>query len=151
MDQTSICNGCLASDTMISMEDFTETRVDEIKIGDNIIGDNAGKIMTVVNVLKNTTEKPCIRFEANLFNILVTENHPMVTDKGIKKAMDVDGKDKLLTELGYIAITSIEKEEYSGQVYNLELKENGKTEMSEKATMRANGYIVGDYIVQGKL
>jgi len=151
MDQTSICNGCFASDTMISMEGFTETRVDEIKIGDNIIGDNSSNIMTVVKVWKNTEERSCIRFEANLFNILVTENHPMITDKGIKKAVDVTEKDMLLTELGYIAITSIGREEYSGQVYNLELTERGKTEDTDKATMRANGFVVGDYKVQEKL
>ncbi|HEX3075784.1 MAG TPA: Hint domain-containing protein [Lachnospiraceae bacterium] len=146
--------GCLAADSMILMSDGSRKRIDEVKIGEKVIANPSGEQLTVVNVWTGSEDKPCFRFTAGECTILVTGDHPMITDSGLRKASQVTLQDKLLTENGYVEITSISEEPYEGTVYNLDLGEDDESATvngMQLSTMVANGFVVGDNQVQGSL
>jgi hypothetical protein len=146
--------GCLAADSMILMSDGSQKRIDEVMIGEKVIANPSSEQLTVVNVWTGSEDKPCFRFSAGELTILVTGDHPMITDSGLRKASLVTLQDKLLTENGYVEITSITVEPYEGRVYNLDLGEDDESATvngMQLSTMVANGFVVGDNKVQAGL
>lgn len=132
---------CLEENTRILMADGTQKPIKEIRIGERVMSDS-GENQIVKNVWQGREEHMmCIELK-NGSKITLTENHPVKTTKGIKRADAIDENDEIVMayEEKY-KISSISCIEYGNRVYNLDISGN---------FMIAEGIAVGDFEVQNR-
>lgn len=132
---------CLEENTKIFMADGLHRPIKEIRIGDMVMSDS-GEPKIVKNVWQGREKHMmCIELK-NGSKITLTENHPVKTVFGMKKAREIDEDDEILITYGDKAkIASISCIEYNGRVYNLDISGN---------FMMAEGIAVGDFEVQNR-
>lgn len=83
----------------------------------------------------------CIELR-NGSKITLTENHPVKTVSGIKRADEINEHDEILVFYGEnFKIASISCIDYNGRVYNLDISGN---------FMIAEGIAVGDFEIQNR-
>lgn len=139
--------GCLSADSMITMSDNTQKRIDSIHAGE-IIKNNLGKDLKVLDIATGKEEKPCLRIiTQNKLSVLLTDEHPVCKANEFCFAKDLKIGDFIKTENGLDIIESITKESYTGTVYNLKLEGDENTGSAHFA----NGFLVGDGVMQGAL
>lgn len=132
---------CLEENTRILMADGSQKPIREIRIGDMVMCD-LGEPKIVRNVWQGREEHMmCIELK-NGSKITLTENHPVKTTKGIKRADAIDENDEIVMAYGEkYKISSISCIEYGNRVYNLDISGN---------FMIAEGIAVGDFEVQNR-
>ncbi|MHD0317740.1 Hint domain-containing protein [Fusobacterium sp. THCT1E2] len=132
---------CLEENTRILMADGTQKPIKEIRIGERVMSDS-GENQIVKNVWQGREEHMmCIELK-NGSKITLTENHPVKTTKGIKRADAIDENDEIVMAYGEkYKISSISCIEYGNRVYNLDISGN---------FMIAEGIAVGDFEVQNR-
>ncbi|MDU1910482.1 Hint domain-containing protein [Fusobacterium sp.] len=133
---------CLEENTKIFMADGSHKPIKEIRIGDMVMSDS-GESKIVRNVWQGREEHMmCIELK-NGSKVTLTENHPIKTVSGMKKAKEIDENDEILIVYGdKFKIASISCIEYNGRVYNLDISGN---------FMMAEGIAVGDFEAQNKI
>lgn len=132
---------CLEENTRILMADGTQKPIKDIKIGDRVMSDS-GEALMVRNVWQGREEHMmCIEVK-NGSKIILTDNHPVKTSVGIKRADTIDENDEIVMVHGEkYKISSISCIEYEDRVYNLDISGN---------FMIAEGIAVGDFEVQNR-
>lgn len=133
--------GCVAGDTLVTMADGEARRISELKQGDFIMaGDgSAAEIATVYSgpekELYVLTLTDGVRFRA-------TDTHPVKTEDGFVSMNRITVGDRVQMQDGSMQqVVSLDTEEYSGKVYNLQL-------CGEKRNMYCNGILAGDFIAE---
>ncbi len=143
--------GCLAAQTQIRTPDGFKAIAD-IRVGDQVMRDAAGALLTVTDHWTGVERKPMLRIaEAGGRDILVTDQHPMSTPAGIRLACDLLVGDAIYVEEGQSVILSIEPVSYDGYVHNLDLGTDDERAGidADATTMLAQGFVVGDNRMQG--
>lgn len=152
IDYLNLLWGCLAVGTHILMEDGSEKAIELINIGDRVICDAKGNIGKVVQLASGYESKSMVHIQTlEGYELTCTQDHPILTTKGVLKAIDVHGDCRLITpdgELGIIGIWDVE----GGEIYNLVLaSENEADTPSNGLTMFAEHILVGDHNMQGAI
>lgn len=132
---------CLEENTGILMADGTQRSIREIRIGDMVMCDS-GEPKIVRNIWQGTEEHMMCIEVRNGSKIILTDNHPIKTAAGIKRADAIDENDEIVMVYGEKhKISSISCIEYRNRVYNLDISGN---------FMIAEGIVVGDFEVQNR-
>ncbi len=136
----SIMWGCVAENTAIRMEDGSEKKIQDVKIGDRIrTRDGSAE---VINIWKGE-ESNIIRLQTGGKNLYLTGNHPVLSREGWKRAENMAAADAAaLADGGYAQVDAVEKEYRPVTVYNLSC-EGGRAD-----SMIAEGVIVGNMEAQ---
>lgn len=151
-NQLSIAWGCLPPGTPITLADGSELPIERIRPGDQVLADDDGGVLTVVDVMEGTEDEPLVVVEDSLGHVVsMTATHPVPTlGRGALEARELAVGDELATADGIAYVVSVEREQYDGDVFNLVL---GTPEELEKrgtdTTMLAGDVVVGDARMQG--
>jgi hypothetical protein len=131
----SFGTGCLIRGTMVAMVDEKFVPIEEIKVGDMVMGcDSSGKNVDTARVTKvyvhNNNLIECVEltviFRDSLINVTATANHPIFSASGtIKQAGDIRSNDELyiLSEgiMAPVKVVSVKRlPQKNPRVYNLE-------------------------------
>lgn len=140
--------GCLAQDSRICMVDGSERMIQDIRIGERVMLENA-QTGVVENVWKGTEREPLVCFETSDGSLQCTSLHPVKTNHGTKRAQDIRIEDCLIDaegrEVKLINIYPVMLD----TVYNLDIR-NENTGKSEGSFIICNGFFVGDNIMQNR-
>ena len=138
--QSRILWGCLGKDTLIRTENGYK-KIYDISKGDKIFTDKG--YIRLKNMVVGIEEKIVAVGVSEEKTLFITKNHPIKTDRGIIRAIDLAATDKLMVEDGtFKDIFYLEVKEYNDKVYCPELE--------EYALISANGIMVGDYLTPVK-
>lgn len=133
--------GCFAKNTNIKMADGSSKHIQDIKAGERVRTESGS---TVVTEIITGAEKNMVLIETYCGNrIIVTNDHPMLTENGWKTAEKVNAADILKMEYGTDAIKDLYTIEYNGEVFSI------RTE-NEDAVI-AEGFYAGDFGRQNRL
>jgi hypothetical protein len=145
-------NSCFAEGTKIRKPNGSLATVEKFKVGDKVVADSKGTVLTVTAISKGIEEEPIVDVRDSKGHALrLTSQHPVVKASGeVVYASSLRKDDRVMTDRGIATITSVERVAYKGQVYNLEL---GTAEERAKVgkngtTMYAGGFLVGDATMQ---
>lgn len=136
--------GCLGKNSMVRMADNSEKKISEIKPGEfvAVFRDGERSMEEVVDIC--TSIDP----EDEMINLtledgselLITEDHPVQTERGVICAGNILLRDRIMTEKGALGIEYLYYQKYNDISYNLQLKNSGM--------ISCCGMIVGDYEMQ---
>lgn len=148
-------NSCLAEGTRVLRADGTSSEVQKVQVGDKVIANERGLALTVTAFSEGIESRKMIRLrDGKGHDVLVTSKHPLITGAGAVLAAEaLSVGDTVLTREGATRLTSVERVDYKGKVYNLTLgteQELAKIGAQER-TLFANGFLVGDNQMQTDL
>lgn len=137
--------GCIGKNSLIERSDGVRALVTEIKIGDKIRVNGTGEFRAVANIARGQEELVFyIKAQGMEQGLLLTREHPVLTEKGWKVAGALCLEDKVCTDGGgYRKLEECYPEPYYDEVYSLEL--------AEGEGFMANGYYVGDFKKQNSM
>lgn len=145
-------NSCFAEGTKIRKVGGTLANVEKFKVGDKVIADSKGTVLTVTAISKGIEEEPIVDVRDSKGHALrLTAQHPVIKASGeIVLAASLRKDDRVMTDRGIATITSVERVAYKGQVYNFELgTAEERAKVGKKGTtMYAGGFLVGDSTMQ---
>jgi hypothetical protein len=151
----NVLNSCMAEGTRIIRADGGTTPIEQLRVGDTVLADASGRVLTIRDVIHGHELKPLVRLrDAQGHDVRLTEQHPVLLASGrVIAAVDVKVKDTVRTERGTAAIVSVERVPYDGKVYNLVLGTPQELESvgPNERTMFAEGLLVGDDAMQREL
>lgn len=128
--------GCLGKDSLVLDASGARRRVDSLQVGDKLCTDQG--VRTICNIVTGYEEKMIQVGIAGEEPLLLSDKHPVATDRGIVMASALAPGDALLGESGsQHPITLLDTVSYRDTVYSLELEDS--------ALIYANGIAVGDY------
>jgi Pretoxin HINT domain len=134
--KSKILWGCLGKDTIIKTEKGYKN-ISEVKVGEKIFTDKG--FLAIKNIVTGTEEKIVAVGISDEKTLHITKNHPIATDRGMVRAIDLTISDKLNVEDGtYQDIHYLEVKDYKDKVFSLELEKT--------AMISADGLMVGDYL-----
>lgn len=135
--------GCLGKDTQVRMADQSYKTISDIRIGEMILDAN-GKSVQVVDIMTGIEERMILVESEDGKSILLTDSHPILTERGMVLAKNLNASDILIMENGSkSALRYVYIHEYNDQVYSL---------VFEKSTnLIGNGFIVGDFETQNEV
>jgi len=133
--------GCFGKDTKITMADGTQKLISDIKAGDQVLSEK--KESLTVKELIYGHEDAVIYMKTDAGEELaVSESHPVVTQRGIVAARDLNAGDLLVRADGSQAsLAALYKKDYHDTVYNLKID-------SVPRVIIANGFLAGDFEAQ---
>ncbi|GAB6180896.1 hypothetical protein JCM14036_22150 [Desulfotomaculum defluvii] len=133
--------GCFGKDTKITMADGTQKQISDIKAGDQVLSDK--KESLTVKELIYGHEDSVIYMKTDAGEELsVSESHPVVTQRGIVVASNLNAGDLLVRADGSQAsLADLYKKDYHDKVYNLKID-------SVPQIIIANGFLAGDFEAQ---
>jgi hypothetical protein len=145
-------NSCFAEGTSIRRAGGATAAVEKIKVGDKVVADAKGTVLTVTGISRGIEDEPLVDLRDNKGHKLhVTTKHPILKASGeVVFASTIKTGDQVMTDRGIASIVSVARLPYTGQVYNLKL---GTPEEQLKVgkngtTMFAGGFLVGDSAMQ---
>ena len=135
--------GCLGKETHVMMANGSYKVICEIKIGDLV---NTGKGCARVSNIYTGNELEIINLMTeNGKKILMTEGHPVMTERGWVRAGNLHAADKIITAEGRKeTLQGLFFTYYGDKVYNLELD-------GEEHQLIAEGIVVGDFTQQNSM
>jgi len=148
----SIAWGCLPPGTPITLADGMEVPIERIALGDKVLADDDGGVLTVVDVMQGKEDEPLVVVEDSLGHVVeMTATHPVPTlGRGGLEARELRVGDRLDTDDGVAHVVSVTRKDYEGPVWNLVLGTPEELETrGESTTMVANHVVVGDARMQG--
>jgi hypothetical protein len=150
--RVNFLNSCFAEGTPVRRANGTVASVEKLKVGDKVISDSKGTILTVTSTAHGTEDQPLVSLRDNKGHKLqLTTKHPVLLASGeVVHASTVKVGDQVMTDRGIAKIVSAERMPYGGQVYNLALgtaAEKAKVGVNG-TTMFAGGFLVGDSAMQ---
>lgn len=148
-------NSCLAEGTQVTLASGKKVAIEQVKVGDRVVANADGLMLTVTGIEAGGESQPMVRLKDDQgHEVLVTEKHPMLLESGqVVTAEKLKVSDKVKTDKGVATLTSVGRELYNKDVYNLvlgtpeELLKAGK----QNRTLFANGFLVGDSQMQLEL
>lgn len=137
--------GCIDAESLVLMADGSERPIKDIQYGDQVRGGN-GETARVVNVLRGT-ERELMRIDlASGRTLLLTPDHPVITERGVQRADALGAADTLRVDYAAGDPPKI-LYHYAVQgefdVYGLDLE--------DADTFIAEGIVVGSIEMQGHL
>ena len=150
---------CVEASTLVLMADGSQRPIRDLRIGD-LVRTETGTAH-IRDIIKGR-ESELVRIGlAQGGNLVATGNHPLFTDKGVKRCSEVVVDDRLRTEGGCVAIESIELAPHEPATSNLTLGkaigcvshdfEVYNLVLDGSSVFFANGLLVGDDNEQGRL
>lgn len=141
-------DGCFAKGTKIQTGKDQSVAIETLHVGFPVALANGG-MATIKKIVTGPESKPMIHFITSTGQkLVVTSEHPLLTQKGIKMAKDITIGDELKTAAGKFAtIASISQKPYKLNVYNIELEGDA----TEDHLIIAEGLVSGDLYIQNKL
>ena len=157
IDPSKICytcayirtGGCFAPETLIQLADGTEVTVADLHAGDEILNPTTKKIVKVKSFIESYEDKPLVEITYLGKTLRVTDGHPMVTSKGIVKAITLKAGDILFDKSGKeVVIEKVQLGELdpSQRVINLIIESEEPS--IENHILVSEGVQTGDYIAQ---
>ncbi len=148
-------NSCMAAGTLIKRADGNTDVIENIQLGDKVLANDKGLVLTVVDVAHGGELKPLVHLrDEHGHEVKLTEEHPVITASGrVVPASAIKPKDQVLTEKGVSSVVSVARIPYDGQVYNLALGTPEELAIAglKNRTMFANGFLLGDNAMQNEL
>jgi hypothetical protein len=144
-------NSCFPEGTGVRRADGSVVPVEKIQVGDQILSSSDGRVLTVTATTRGVESEPMVRLVTSLgHEILLTSEHPVITNAGAVPAKSVEALAQVETEDGIATIVMVERVPYDGLVYNLSVGTDDELEMiaSDERTMFAGGIRVGDNNLQ---
>ena len=130
---------CLERNALVTMADGSEKIISELRVGESIRGKDGPD--RIVNIVAGYEEALILLHTMDHYELKMTNAHPVLTDKGYRRAGELEsGERVLLIEGKTIPVESIEEISYQDIVYNLELESN--------RCFFANNIAVGDFQCQ---
>lgn len=133
--------GCFAKGTRIRMADHTEKCIEEIRPGDRV--KTQGGSATVEEVIRGQEDTLAVVGTGRGKRLLVTRDHPMLTQDGWKRADELTGADVLEMYDGKDVISELHPAGYHGEVFSIRID-------SEEALV-AEGFYTGDFGCQNRI
>ncbi|MCD8000150.1 MAG: Hint domain-containing protein [Clostridiales bacterium] len=131
--------GCVEKNAMVLLADGSMRSVENLKIGDRVRGIEGED--AIINIWKGREEKLTELLLEDFCRLKLTNDHPVLTDVGYRKAAQLKAGDLVvMADGGKIPVKAVCEAVYGDMVYNLEL-ESGRN-------FFANGIAVGDYRCQ---
>ncbi len=135
--QLAIQWGCLGRRSMVVMADGKEKAIEDIAVGDRVMCRDGGST-PVAQVIMGMEETMILARGEGKQPLLLSDAHPIATQRGLIMANMLNAADRLLAkDGGYVPIVHLERVEYHDKVYCLQLEHSG--------THFAQGIVVGDY------
>jgi hypothetical protein len=115
---------CFSGDTMITLFDGSEKRMDEIREGDRVLSYDESREVWIKSSVSEIFEHPPEEQEMYLINsrLRVTGEHRLLSDSGWVAVRDLDPGDSVFCPEGYLKIDSIERYNDNIPVYNFEVE-----------------------------
>ena len=142
------------------MADGSQRPIRDLRIGD-LVRTETGTAHIRDIIKGRESELIRIGARAKAGNLVASANHPLFTDKGVKRCSEVVVGDRLRTESGCVAIESIELAPHEPATSNLTLGkaircvshdfEVYNLVLDGSSVFFANGLLVGDDNEQGRL
>lgn len=133
--------GCMAADTQVAMADGSIKRADELKIGDQVLGQD-GQSHQVTNITKGP-EPVLYRIETKRRQIRLSAMHSVVLEEQMLPAKEVRAGMKIMTQDGLEIVQAVTCCPYNGLVYNFMFQ--GET------VIYGNGIAIGDHALQQRI
>ena len=134
--------GCVTKDTQILMADGTQRSIEQIKVGDLVLGGKTRTPVRVTDVINGVEADVWCVETSKGEKIHVTDEHPFCTEKGDKRAIDLMETDRVLMQNEtYETILYRYERSYEDTVFNLELEKDHY--------FIANNFVIGDQSIQG--
>jgi hypothetical protein len=149
-----IAYGCLAEGSLVAMADGTTKAIQDVRIGERVLSAPHGPVLTVHNRTDGVEPIAMVRVAvAGGRDVLLTETHPLMTDRGPRMARDLYKGMVVLTANGPAKIVRIARERFAGKVWNLDVgaPDGGALPAGTATTFVANGFVVGDGQMQGRI
>jgi len=148
-------NSCLAEGTLVTLGSGKAIAVEKIAVGDKVVSDDQGRLMTVTSIARGHEPFPMVRIQDERGQrVMVTETHPMLKDTGtVVAAKKLIVGDRVMTRQGATKLVAVERVKYTGQVFNFALGTADELAAVEPdhSTLFANGFLVGDNVMQQRL
>jgi hypothetical protein len=144
--------GCLPAGTLVTTEEG-DVPIELITDGMNVIGGPGRRLMNVVRTWKGWEKNPLIHITDDRgLTIRLTSEHPVMTDTGMRLASELTVGTAVLTSDGSFArLLNVERVDFDGLVYNLDVEPVDEGEDDELiTTFIAGGFVVGDNRMQGE-
>lgn len=144
--------GCLPAGSMVGTPGG-DMAIETIKVGMQVDGGPQNGLMEVTEKWTGWEEEPLVHITDDRGRIVrLTTQHPVMTDAGMRLAIDIAAGDRLMTADGsYVTAASVERVDFNGPVYNLEVKPvNENADEEADGTFVVDGFVVGDNVAQGK-
>lgn len=133
--------GCVAEDTQITMADGKVRQISELKQGDRIMSED-GSAAEIATVYSGPERELYVLELADGTRFRASDTHPVMTVAGFTAMNRITVGDSVQMQDGSMQrVVSVNTEEYSGKVYNLQL-------YGEKRNMYCNGILAGDFITE---
>jgi hypothetical protein len=144
--------GCFAAGTLITLADGRQQPIEYLMRSQKILNPLTGAANDVIAVTKGPEAKPLFNVTVGASKVTVTENHPFLTEAGLKTAKELTTDDKIIDVDGsYDAVSALQTVAPAQDtvVYNLKL---AVTSSDPKDHMiLANGIVAGDLFIQEQL
>ncbi|HRI63750.1 MAG TPA: Hint domain-containing homing endonuclease [Polyangium sp.] len=145
--------GCLAEGTKIAMADGRKVAIQNVTVGDKVISDKDGRILTVVGITEGAERRPMVRVsDDHGHHVTMSASHALpIGDGKVIQAQEVQVGDLIETSDGMARVTHVERPQLDAGVYNLELGTDEQLAGLDprSTTMYADGVLVGDSRMQG--
>lgn len=132
--------GCFAKGTAITMSDGSLKPVETISKGDAVRTING--IAKVTSIVKGEESRMIVISTVHGNRLILTKDHPVLTEKGWKTASELSAADRLLTVSGTDRISELHFCDYNGTVYSFCID-------SDDAIL-ADGIYAGDFECQNR-
>jgi hypothetical protein len=147
-------NSCFAAGTEIRRADGKRAAVEKIQVGDKVVADLKGSVLTVTALTHGVDDEPLVVVRDDKGHRLeLTSKHPVIMASGeVMFASSLKKDDEVATDRGVAKIVSVARVDYPGQVYNLRLgTAEEQAAVGKRTTMFAGGFQVGDAAMQAEL
>lgn len=135
INQLEIQWGCFAKDTRIKMADGSLKQIQNINKGDRVKTENGDAAVTEII---SGTERNMIAIGTSKGNrIMVTKDHPMLTESGWKTAEELNAADILMMEYGKDTIEELYPKEYNDKIFSIRI--------DTQEAIIAEGFYTGDF------
>lgn len=133
--------GCFAKGTHILMADRSEKCIEEVRPGDRVM--TQGGSAVVEEVIRGKEETLAVIGTSRGKRILVTQDHPMLTQDGWKRADELSAADILEMYDGKDSISELYLTDYHNEVFSIRID-------SQEALV-AEGFCTGDFGCQNRI
>lgn len=130
--------GCFAKDTRIKMADGSWKPIQDIKAGDRVKTANSGAAVT--EIISGTEREMMVIGTSRGNRIMVTKDHPMLTESGWKTADELNAADILIMEYGKDTIEELYPKEYNDKIFSIRV--------DTQEAIIAEGFYTGDFTRQ---
>lgn len=144
--------GCFHPDTQMLLGDGTYKRAEDIRHGDFLWNPFTQKGQRVEVVTAGPEQLPLVELGYDDIRLQVTTKHPVVTQRGVHQAVDVEAGDSMLGDDGkFHRVTHLARPQMPpGKfVYNFQLA--GESRAITNHMIVAAGAITGDWMIQSYL